>query len=143
VKRLVALSYALDESTPLYPGTPPIEVREAKSLARGDSSGSFHIGLSNHSGTHVDGPAHFCRDGRAMGEYAAEDLDFRRPVIIDCPKEADQVIGVKDLEAGMGRQDPDLLLIKTGFSGRRNDPNSSMPPTNNTEIAKNTRTFAK
>ncbi len=108
------LSYDLGINTPLYPDTPPIQITQHKSITKGDSSNSFMITFSNHSGTHIDAPKHFWQDGRAICDYSINDLIFHRPRIIDCPKQPSGIIEVDDLK-GLPSEDTDILLIRTGF----------------------------
>jgi len=118
--RYVALYYPLDENTPCYPGTPPVRIEAVKEIGKGDAANTFLVTLSNHAGTHIDAPAHFYSAGRRIGEYSQCELNFTRPLIVDCPKGAEEAIAADDLKRCIGRSRPDMLLLRTNFSRYRN-----------------------
>ncbi len=116
------LSYDLGINTPLYPDTPPIQITQHKSIIKGDSSNSFMITFSNHSGTHIDAPKHFWQEGKSINDYSINDLIFYHPMIADCPKKPTEVIEIDDLKA-LPSDDTDILLIRTGiYTYRQKDP---------------------
>ncbi len=59
----------IDISVPLrngmasWPGDPPLEVHRISDIAKGDHATVSRISMGSHTGTHVDAPAHFVRDG--------------------------------------------------------------------------------
>lgn len=114
MKHYIKLSYDIDKNSPLYPGTPRIFIKKKKEIKRGDFCNTFIITMSNHTGTHMDAPRHFWNSGRFINEYALDELMFKKPQIVDCEKEAEEVIEVDDL-AEFIKKDTDLLLIRTGF----------------------------
>ncbi len=117
---LVLLSYVLSEDTPLYPGEPPISIKSRSSLQRGDACNTFDIHMTNHAGTHVDGPAHFNPDGPGLWQLPIEAFVYERPLLIVLPKGPDELIVPDELaKAVPAGQQPDILLIKTGFSAYR------------------------
>ncbi len=77
----------IDISVPNYqgmvhwPGDPAFETRRVKSIERGDVCNLTHISLSAHTGTHMDAPLHFIRDGRAMEAFPPEATIGRARVI--------------------------------------------------------------
>lgn len=119
--KLVCLSYRLNEESPLYGDTPKPSIRSTNSMKRGDNSNGFRISVSNHSGTHVDAPAHFTEGGKAIWEYGPGELAFKRPQVLEIPKEAGEWIGPDDLE-GRISEECDCLLIRTGFWEKRGMP---------------------
>ncbi len=119
--KIVRLSYPLGEGMPLYPGTPGTVVAAVKSKDSGDSCNTSLITLSNHAGTHIDGPAHFETSGKRIGDYDVDSLVFSNIVTADCRKEAGEPILPKDLSGYLG-DETDLLLIRTGFGRYRNGP---------------------
>lgn len=125
--KFIELSYKLDSNAPLYPGTPALKVKRLKAIKNGDSCNTFFVGFSNHSGTHIDAPAHFFVNGRKIGDYIFAELIFKNPLIVDLSKRKDEPIEIKDfkkIENHMKRK-IDALLIRTGFSRlRKNDPES-------------------
>jgi len=92
-------------------------------MDKGDACNAVSLTLSNHSGTHVDAPSHFLKDGKALDGYLQADLIFTDPYIVDCRKGPDELIAIKDLQPVAVRHDTSALLIRTGFSKyRSSDP---------------------
>ncbi|AEC52567.1 Cyclase, putative [Pyrococcus sp. NA2] len=62
---IIDLSISLGEETPVYPGDPRIEV---KTLATVEKDGYYMniLKIGEHSGTHVDAPAHFIPGGKTI-----------------------------------------------------------------------------
>lgn len=116
--KIVRLSYPLGEGMPVYPGTPDTVVAAVKSKDGGDSCNTSLIMLSNHAGTHIDGPAHFEKYGKRIGDYDVDSLVFDDIAIADCSKEPGQPVLAEDV-AGFLSDTTDLLLIRTGFGKYR------------------------
>lgn len=70
----------LDVSVPIrdgmvhYPGNPPVLLEFVRDLERGDTETLSHLSLSVHTGTHVDAPIHFLRNGSAVDQLPIEAL---------------------------------------------------------------------
>lgn len=56
---LIDITRTLGKDTLNWPGDPPFRIEEASSTAAGDAWNLSHLELSDHSGTHLDSPAHF------------------------------------------------------------------------------------
>ena len=115
MRTFVRLSYGIDEAAPLYPGTPPLEIRKIKEINKGDACNTFLITLSDHSGTHIDMPRHFLNSGKSVKGSHAPELVYKNPVIIDCPKRAGEIIEPGDLDGISSVKNADALLVRTGF----------------------------
>ncbi|HOW53930.1 MAG TPA: cyclase family protein [Syntrophorhabdaceae bacterium] len=118
MEKILRLSYKLDAWMPLYPGSPCTELSMVKSKERGDSCNTSRIVISNHAGTHIDGPAHFETTGKRISDYDLNSLVFENISVADCCKEAGSPIIPEDLEDCLS-VNTDLLLIRTGFSKYR------------------------
>jgi kynurenine formamidase len=119
-KKLVNLSYPMEEGMPLYGDTPKPKIIQTKSIGEGDSCNLFSINLCNHSGTHVDAPKHFVSEGKGISEFSIEELTFNNPVLLEIPKQQGEWIEKEDLE-GKDLKDADCILFKTGFGRFRNE----------------------
>ncbi len=128
MKRYIKLSYNIGVDTPLYPETPPVIIEKVKEISKGNSCNTSLITLSNHAGTHIDAPRHFYDSGRAINEYSLEELVFKKPLLINCPKEINEVIKIGDLTGLMNSNDADILLIRTGFHKYRISQSSALTP---------------
>lgn len=120
MNRFLNLSYILDSDTPLYGNTPKPEISNIKSMDKGDSSNLYEIKVCNHSGTHVDAPLHFVKDGRPLSDYSLDELIFQKPLLVDIPKKAGEWIEKEDIEK-LELSGVNCLLLKTGFGKYRNE----------------------
>jgi len=68
---IVDLSLPLGENTPVYPGDPEVKVKPWAFIER-DGYYMNALKLGEHSGTHVDAPAHFIPGGKTIDEMPLE-----------------------------------------------------------------------
>ena len=112
------LSYDVVTNMPVWPGTPNLEFEADSEIAEGSSSVCFvyRFCMSNHAGTHVDGPKHFNGAGKSVSAFEAGHYVFDSPVLVSLEKEPDALITESDL-LGFKEdlEDADLLLLRTGF----------------------------
>jgi arylformamidase len=66
------ISLPISENLPVWPGDPPVQIRQVMRLDRGDAMTLTRLEMGAHTGTHVDAPAHFVAGGLAVD---ALDLD--------------------------------------------------------------------
>ncbi len=118
---MLYLSYPITSHIPVY-GTKEArpEVRQIKSLKKGDTSQTYWIGMENHWGTHVDCPAHFFPQGKKIIDYDAGFWFFPKPQIICVKTKPGHIISRNDLATSLNRE-TDLLLLKSGWSKIRNE----------------------
>ena len=68
----------IDVSVPLrngmvnWPGDPPFEADRISDIAKGDHATVSRLSMGSHTGTHIDAPAHFVRDGIDVGRLPLE-----------------------------------------------------------------------
>ncbi len=79
------VSVSLSELTPTYPGDPGIEISSWHSLAKGESANVSLLHFGAHSGTHVDAPAHFIKDGNKVDALSLESL-IGPAQVVEVPK---------------------------------------------------------
>ncbi|WP_456366942.1 cyclase family protein [Thermococcus sp.] len=79
--KLVDLSIPLSEETPLYPGDPEIKVKPWAFIDR-DGYYMNVLKLGEHSGTHVDAPAHLIPGGKTVDEMPL-DRFIGRGLVVD------------------------------------------------------------
>ena len=116
------LSYDLDPRAPGWPGNPKLESHRTTSIDKGDIVNHTQFTLFNHFGTHLDTPLHWVRDGAAVNDLPIDAFIYRRPVVIDIPKGAAELITADEIRAHLPALDGcDCLLIRTDFSRFRTD----------------------
>jgi kynurenine formamidase len=113
---LICLSYQLSISSPLYPGTPRLEIAKYRSIESGDSANSSTVSFNVHSGTHIDAPRHFCPEGKTIAEALPYETRFRNTFCIDLPQTQGSCITADDLYPFITKiRNADAVFIKTGF----------------------------
>lgn len=116
-------SYDLSFSSPVWPGNPPAAVVEPfESIEKGDQANTFRVNLFTHSGTHIDVPLHFNRNGKNAIELGIEHFIFYKPVVIEIEKHDRELITVEDLKPYEQKiSSCDVLCISTGWASLRFD----------------------
>lgn len=60
------ISLPISESLAVWPGDPPVDIRQSLHLEKGDNATVSVLTLGAHVGTHVDAPMHFIPDGAGV-----------------------------------------------------------------------------
>lgn len=68
------ISLAISPQLPVWPGDPPIELKQVESMDRGAHANVSHLSAGVHIGTHVDAPHHFLNDGRTVEQLPLDVL---------------------------------------------------------------------
>jgi arylformamidase len=111
---LIDISVPLTHGMLRWPGDPEVEVRQVASIDQGSLYNLTHLNHSVHSGTHMDAPRHFIRDGLTMGAMPLEaTIGPCRVIEIDDPA----AIRRGELEAH-APQAGERLIFKTRNSRR-------------------------
>lgn len=64
----------MDVSVPLrsgmvhWPDNPPVTIERALDIEKGDTANVSKLTLGAHTGTHMDAPVHFLRDGAGIDQ---------------------------------------------------------------------------
>lgn len=120
--KIIWLSHILNEETPLYGGAKEIIISKLKSIDSGDSCNAGCINMPLHSGTHVDAPLHFIKDGDSVDTFKPESWIFKNPAVINCKVEPGQLITPNDLCIdAVEDMDVDFVIIKTDFEKFRRE----------------------
>lgn len=110
--RVYDISVLLGEQSIDYPGDTPYARDLIWTIAESGTCNLSRLGMSAHSGTHVDAPYHFIEDGRKIDECPV--ADFILPaVVVEVEDEISITPGEiegKDIRPG------DAVLFKTGNS---------------------------
>jgi arylformamidase len=61
-------------TTPVYPGNAPLKFDFVSDMRRGDGFTLSALSLGAHSGTHIDAPSHFIRDGATIDQVPLDRL---------------------------------------------------------------------
>ena len=80
--KIVDLTHTLESDIHTYPEDPSFSAEPAFEFPTGDGCRVHTLRLGTHTGTHIDAPYHFYKDGRKIDEVPLEWL-VGRPVVID------------------------------------------------------------
>jgi len=68
------VSVPISPRTPTYPGDPGVEFKPWLSFEKGDPANVTDLRLGAHTGTHIDAPAHFLRNGDKLDTLSLDVL---------------------------------------------------------------------
>lgn len=124
---MILLSYPISEDMPMYGGGPGPHLHPDKRLHAGDSCNTLNIAMSNHTGTHIDLPAHFFENGATLSDYRPEFWATRKVycAFYEQRPAPGTLIGANDLAAlpalDRAPADCEALILKTGYCDVRGD----------------------
>ena len=125
---VVDLSQPLGPETILWPGSNPFRAETVMELGR-DSAFARDLHLPEHSGTHLDAPAHFVADGERVHAITADRLVVPAAVLevrAECEADPDFHLTAEDLarlEERDGAIEPgSAVLLNTGWDQHLGDP---------------------
>jgi kynurenine formamidase len=121
--RQLWLSHPLALDDPRPPAIPAPELSELYTIAR-DGARVHLLRVANHTGTHLDAPAHVIDGGLTIVDFAPEELIYQRPAVIDLRVPEAAIVEPRDLaDLVADLRDPDLLLVRFGCGElRARDP---------------------
>ncbi len=125
---VIDLTHAYDSDFPTFDGVPGILYEEAVNF---DESGYqlWKLTIFEHTGTHIDAPLHFSRDGTSVAELAPENLmcplcvvDIKAKAMDD----ANAALEAEDIEAWVSENGEipsgALVAVNSGWSAKLGDP---------------------
>ena len=113
----VELGYEIFHNMPVAPGLPGVEVNAEDAIENGDDWNGSVLSMYLHSGTHVDAPVHFIKDGPSIDEIPIDRFIYKAPLLIDIPCDEGQYITAEDImkSSGENLRKADILFLNTGF----------------------------
>jgi len=68
----IDVTVPLKEGMVIWPGDVTIKIERRRSMDRGDAANNSAISLGVHTGTHMDAPKHFIKDGKSIDKLPLE-----------------------------------------------------------------------
>lgn len=121
--KIVDLTHTLKSNIHTYPEDPTFSAKPAIKFPAGDGCRVHALRLGTHTGTHIDAPYHFFKNGKKVDEIPLEWL-IGRPVVIDisslvCRRDRFRVewehLAEYEEEIRKAGQGDKILLIRTGW----------------------------
>jgi arylformamidase len=123
---MINLTYPLCNNTPVYGGGVSPVINSGKRILGGDSCNTLEMLLTNHTGTHIDLPAHFDATGKTLADYSSEFwfTEKIKCLLMDVhtkflPGELIGILEIKHLLNDNIENDIEVILLKTGFCEKR------------------------
>lgn len=116
----IDVTLPISPSLPVWPGSLPIRFDRVSDIHNGDPHTDTDIHLSAHTGTHIDAPSHFVRDGKNLSDFPIEKM-IGPALVVEIPHV--DIISEKDLAQLDIPADARRLLIKTDNSELWSNPN--------------------
>lgn len=110
---IIDISIPISPSMVVWPGAPKTEFSWRRSLQRGDTSNNSNLSMNCHSGTHIDAPLHFIKNGKTTEGIALGTL-VGKAFVADLSDKDE--IRLSDLEEVWPEEKVDRLLFKTSNS---------------------------
>src|SRR4051794_158884 len=66
------ISVRLRTSMVHWPGDPEVQIKRLRDMAQGEVCNVSFLAMGAHTGTHMDAPLHFIRDGASLDELPFE-----------------------------------------------------------------------
>jgi len=118
------LSYPLAMGDPRPPAIPAPSIEAFMSIKGGDDANVQILRVANHTGTHIDTPAHVIDGGITVHDFLPQDLIYRKIALIHLKKRDSDVVMPEDLlpfRARLSRTE--MALFDFGYGRfRRSDP---------------------
>jgi arylformamidase len=108
--RIYDISLGLSPDLPVWPGDPPIVLNRVAKIEEGKHSNVSHYAASVHSGTHIDAPRHFIKDGVGVEAIPLEVM-IGRAYVIDLS--TSDLLNAETLEGAGIPPRTKRLLLKT------------------------------
>ena len=116
---IIDISLHISEDMTTWPGDRDVQISKVRDMDKGDYLSVTNMSLCVHTGTHMDAPNHFIKDGGGIETLSLDTLVGPAQVIelgdVD-------IIEVKDLEGAGIKNDTTRLLLKTRNSALWDDP---------------------
>lgn len=125
--RMIDLSHAITNTTPPFPGGPPVEVQFLE-LERNKTPSDRYVHASRfamniHCGTHMDAPFHFIQSGKTIDQVALERTYGIASLVDLRHKRAGSRIERADLESAAPRlRQTRKAILQTGWSAHWKQP---------------------
>lgn len=109
-KALYDISMTIDSGMISWPGDGPVKVDRIRSMDDGERLNLSRLDMSAHTGTHIDAPVHFIKEGSGVESLPLEAL-IGPAAVVHIP--GAQAISAAELEKADIPADVERVLLKT------------------------------
>jgi arylformamidase len=122
---MLDISVPLSNQLPTWPGSPGVRIQRLQSMKEGADANVSRLDIDIHSGTHIDAPLHFIKDGKTTAEIPLERL-VGPCQVVHLP--GIPHITADDLARAGIHKDTTRLLLKTDNSRFWENPHHTFQP---------------
>ncbi len=108
--QIIDLSQTIDQSIPVYPGDPEVEVTPAGVFDK-DGYNDHLVSIGTHVGTHIDAPLHMLKDGKTLDQIPVEQF-VGRGCYIKIENKIFDLDKIKQTDVREG----DIVIFDTGMN---------------------------
>ena len=83
--RMYDITVGISPDIPVWPGEPPVQLEQVKSIKQGEEANVSHLQSGVHVGTHIDAPLHFVDGGKSVDAIPLKSL-IGRAYVVDLRK---------------------------------------------------------
>ncbi len=110
----IDVSVALHSGMVHWPDNPPVRIERMLDIEHGDAANVSKISMGSHTGTHMDAPLHFLREGKGLDEMPLDAAMGRTRVIAVNDPETVKPSHLREHDIRSGER----ILFKTQNSAR-------------------------
>ena len=114
--RLYDISLTVTPGLPVWPGDPKFSIERMSDMRTGAAATVSRVAMGVHTGTHIDAPAHFIRDGAGIDALPLDALVGPARVVLLRPR--GDAIGAGELVDAKIPRGTRRLLLRTPNSAR-------------------------
>lgn len=116
---IIDLTHQIETDMPVYPGDPPVKIRQIGSSDKDIVTTKIFLG--SHSGTHIDTPLHFYKNGRDLNQIAMQRF-IGSAIKLKLAKVGQELHFQAHQLDKLKLQAPSWILIATGFDSHWREP---------------------
>jgi arylformamidase len=109
--KIIDISWPISSATTGYKDKKVVAFTDVKHFAQ-DGVRETDIQVSSHTGTHVDAPAHFLKDGKTIDQISLDRL-IGQAIVLDCTDVTDAITREHLLSHDAIINKNDIVLLKT------------------------------
>lgn len=113
MKKIIDISVPLSPGLPVWPGDQSVTIIKQMDMEIGAEANLTNLKISSHTGTHIDAPLHFVKNGKTTADIPLEKL-IGNCTVFDC--QGKEKITADDLSGLNIREGIEKLLLKTDNS---------------------------
>ena len=88
--RTYDVTLTISPELPVWPGDPAVELTRVSKIEEGANANVSRLNMGVHTGTHVDAPYHFLKDGKTVETLQLKDL-IGRAYVLHLPDSVDTI----------------------------------------------------